>query len=615
MPSPIQARLGKTPVEPSMDGLGSSGESAGASARVAGRPESLRELEVGVFEEKQGGKLANRHPDEAVLGEARRRARDAKSWDLTPRQLCDLDLLLNGAFAPLEGFMSAAEYEGVLRNMRLPSGEVWPVPVTLDVSEAFAGGLQRGDTIALRDAEGLLAAIMEVGEMWRPEKDEEARAVYGTLDEAHPGVSYLLHRTHPVYVSGRVTGFGPILHYDHRALRDSPAELRERFRKLGWRRVVAFQTRNPLHRAHVEVALQASRACEANLLLHPVVGETLAGEVDRFTRVRCYERVLWHFPNRTTTLSLLNLAMRMAGPREAIWHAIIRKNHGCTHFIVGRDHAAPGPDRQRRPFYGPYEAQTLMAEYEDELGIAMVPFQEVVYVENQSRYLPVDRLCDKDRVLRLSGTELKRRLALGLEIPEWFTFPEIAAELRRTYPPRHLQGFTVLFTGLSGAGKSTLANALVAMLRESGDRRVTLLDGDIVRKHLSSELGFSREHRELNLRRIGFVAAEITRNGGIAVCAPIAPYAASRRELRETIEAVGGFVEVHVSTPVEVCEARDRKLLYARARAGLIKEFTGIDDPYEVPANPDIAIDTADIPPDLAAHRIFVKLESLGFIR
>ena len=568
-----------------------------------------------MFREAQGGKLEGRHLDEAALGEARRRARDAKSWDLTPRQLCDLELLLNGAFAPLDGFMSAAEYEGVLRDMRLPSGAVWPVPVTLDVSEAFAAGLERGDTIALRDAEGLLAAIMEVGEMWRPEKDEEARAVYGTDDDAHPGVSYLLHRTYAVYVCGRVTGFGPILHYDHRALRDSPAELRERFRKLGWRRIVAFQTRNPLHRAHVELTLQAARACEANLLLHPVVGETLAGDVDRFTRVRCYERVLAHFPDRTTALSLLNLAMRMAGPREAVWHAIIRKNHGCTHFIVGRDHAAPGPNRNGRPFYGPYDAQTLMAEHEQELGIAVVPFQEVVYVENQSRHLPLDRVREDDRVLRLSGTEIRRRLALGLEIPEWFTFSEVAAELGRTWPPRHLQGFTVLFTGLSGAGKSTLANALVAILRESGERRVTLLDGDAVRKRLSSELGFSREHREMNLRRIAFVAAEITRNGGIAVCAPIAPYAAARGEMREAIEAIGGFVEIHVSTPVEVCEARDRKGLYAKARAGLIKEFTGVDDPYEVPEAPDMAIDTADILPDLAAHRIFVKLESLGFIR
>ena len=568
-----------------------------------------------MLKEPHGGHLRVRHLDEAGIGAAQRRARDAHDWDLTPRQLCDLELLLNGAFSPLEGFMTATEYDGVLRNMRLPSGTIWPIPVTLDVSESFATGLRPGDTIALRDPEGLLTAIMEVEETWRPEKDEEARAVYGTDDAAHPGVFHLLNRTHPVYVSGRVAGFGPIQHYDHRKLRHSPAELRERFHKLGWRRVVAFQTRNPLHRAHVELTLQAARTCEANLLLHPVVGQTLTGNVDRFTRVRCYRRVLRHFPDRTTTLSLLNLAMRMAGPREAVWHAIIRKNHGCTHFIVGRDHAAPGPDRDGQPFYGPYDAQTLLAEHEDELGIAMVPFQEIVYAENRAQYVPVDRLSNEDRVLTLSGTELRRRLALGLEIPEWFTFPDVVAELRRTYPPRHLRGLTVLFTGLSGAGKSTLANALLAMLRESGDRRLTLLDGDIVRKNLSSELGFSREDREINLRRIGFVASEVTRHGGIAICAPIAPYAATRQELRETIEAVGGFVEVHVSTPLETCEARDRKGLYAKARAGLIKGFTGIDDPYELPENPDIAIDTSDLLPDLAAHRIFVKLETLGFIR
>ena len=568
-----------------------------------------------MLKDPHGGALKERYLEEHELGEARRVARDAKSWDLTPRQLCDVELLLNGAFSPLEGFMSAAEHESVLRDMRLPGGTLWPIPVTLDVSEAFADGLEAGETIALRDGEGLLVAVLEVGETWRAEKTEEARAVYGTEDDSHPGVSYLRNRTHPVCVSGRVSGIEPVLHYDHRALRESPAELRERLRKLGWRRVVAFQTRNPLHRAHVELTLQAARACEANLLLHPVVGETLEGDVDRFTRVRCYERVLAHLPGQTTTLSLLNLAMRMAGPREALWHAIIRKNHGCTHFIVGRDHASPVAGRDGRRFYGPYDAQALMAEHERELDIAMVPFQEVVYVENRSQHLPVDRLTDDDRVLTLSGTELRRRLALGLDLPEWFTFPEVAAELRRAWPPRHRQGFTVLFTGLSGAGKSTLANALVAMLRESGERRVTLLDGDIVRKHLSSELGFSRAHREINLRRIGFVAAEIAKNGGIAVCAPIAPYAASRGELRETVEGVGGFVEVYVSTPLETCEARDRKGLYAKARAGLIEGFTGIDGAYEAPASPDMEIDTTDIRPDLAVQRIFVKLESLGLIR
>ena len=570
---------------------------------------------MGAFKDPHGGKLRSGYLDGAARDEALHRSRDAKSWDLSARQLCDVELLLNGAFSPLEGFMSPAEYEGALGNMRLPSGPLWPVPVTLDVSADFAASLEPGETIALRDGEGLLAAIMEVGETWRPEKDEEARAVYATADDAHSGVSHLLHRTHPVYVSGRVFGLEPILHYDHRALRNSPAELLARFRKLGWRRVAAFLTREPLHRAEVELTMQAARACDASLLLHPVVGETAPGDVDRYTRVRCYERVLPQFPDRTTTLSLLNLAMRMAGPREAVWHAIISKNHGCTHFIVDRDYAAPDAGSNGRPFYGPCDAQALTAEHESELGIAMVPLQEVVYVENRARFMPADQASNEDRVLTLSGTELRRRLARGLDIPDWFTFPEVAAELRLAYPPRDRQGFVVLFTGLSGAGKSTLAHALVAMLREHGERQVTLLDGDIVRKQLSSELGFSREHREINLRRIGFVAAEIARNGGIAVCAPIAPYAATRRELRETVEAVGGFVEVYVSTPLETCEARDRKGLYARARAGLIEGFTGIDDPYEPPEEPDVEIDTVDIRPDLAAHRVLVKLESLGFIR
>ena len=570
---------------------------------------------MSMFQQPHGGVLKDLYLDAPGAAQARARAREVESWDLSVRQLCDLELLLSGAFSPLEGFLDAQAYAGVLHGMRLPGGLLWPIPVTLDVTEAFAARLDRGATIALHDPEGLLVAMLEVRDVWRPEKTEEARAVYGSDDDSHPGVAHLLHRTHPVYVGGRVRGVEPPLHYDHRALRDSPAELRERFRKLGWQRVVAFQTRNPLHRAHLELTFRAARECQANLLLHPVVGPTRPGDVDRFTRVRCYEHVLRRYPEQTTALSLLNLAMRMAGPREALWHALIRKNHGCTHFIVGRDHASPGADRRGRPFYGPYDAQALMVEHEAELGIEMAPFQEVVYVASRARHCPVDELEEGDRTLSLSGSELRQRLQAGLDIPDWFTFPEVAHELRRTFPPRHRQGFSVLFTGLSGAGKSTIANALVAMLREHGDRKVTLLDGDVVRKRLSSELGFSREHRDLNVRRIGFVATEITRNGGIAVCAPIAPYAALRREVREMIEAVGGFVEVYVSTPLEVCEARDRKGLYAKARAGLIRSFTGVDDPYEPPENPDVEIDTGDLGPDLAAHRIFLKLESLGFIR
>jgi sulfate adenylyltransferase len=342
---------------------------------------------------------------------------------------------------------------------------------------------------------------------------------------------------------------------------------------------------------------------------------TKPGDIDHFTRVRCYEHVLEEYPEQTTTLSLLNLAMRMGGPREALWHAIIRKNYGCTHFIVGRDHAGPGADRNGQPFYGPYDAQELFARHQEELDITMVPFKEMVYVENKAEYLPADETQPGDKVMELSGTEFLRRLREGLDIPEWFSFPRVVAELRRAHPPKHKRGFTVFFTGLSGSGKSTIANALMIKLLEDGTRPVTLLDGDIVRKNLSSELNFSREHRDLNIQRIGFVASEITKNRGIAICAPIAPYARTRRQVREAVSAHGGFIEVYVSTSLEVCESRDRKGLYAKARAGIIKGFTGIDDPYEAPERAEIDIDTEELSPDLAAHRILITLEKLGYIR
>jgi sulfate adenylyltransferase len=387
------------------------------------------------------------------------------------------------------------------------------------------------------------------------------------------------------------------------------------FRKLGWRKVVAFQTRNPMHRAHQEITFRAATLHEANLLIHPVIGMTKPGDVDHYTRVRCYEKILERYPEQTTSLSLLNLAMRMGGPREAIWHALIRKNYGCTHFIVGRDHAGPGNKPDGTPFYEPYEAQELYQKHQDEMDITMVPFQMMVYVEDRAQYVPVNETTKEMKVLNISGTEFRRRLREGLEIPEWFSYGEIIEELRQIYPPKHLQGFTVFFTGLSGSGKSTIANALLVKMLENGKRRVTILDGDVVRKHLSSELGFSKEHRDLNIKRIGYVAAEITKNGGMAICAPIAPYTRTRREVRSMIEDVGGFVEIYVDTPLEECEKRDRKGLYAMARAGKIKGFTGIDDPYEVPENPEMVIDTLELSPELAAHRIFVKLESLGYIK
>jgi sulfate adenylyltransferase len=537
------------------------------------------------------------------------------SWDMTPRQICDLELLMNGGFHPLKGFMSEADYDNVVENMRTASGALFPIPITLDVNEKFAETVEPGQDIALRDQEGVILAILSVTDKWVPNKAREAEKVFGADDLAHPSVNYLHNQAGKVYLGGPITGIQQPVHYDFKARRDTPNELRAFFRKMGWRKVVAFQTRNPLHRAHQELTFRAAREVQANLLIHPVVGMTKPGDVDHFTRVRCYEAVLDKYPASTTTMSLLNLAMRMAGPREAVWHGLIRKNHGCTHMIVGRDHAGPGKNSQGQDFYGPYDAQTLFAQHAEEIGIEMVDFKHMVYVQEKAQYYPANEVPEGTTVLDISGTELRRRLREGLDIPEWFSFPEVVAELRRTSPPRSKQGFTVFFTGLSGSGKSTIANALMVKLMEMGGRPVTLLDGDVVRKHLSSELGFSKEHRDINIKRIGYVASEITKNGGIAICAPIAPYTATRRAVREMIEAYGAFVEVHVATSLEECERRDRKGLYKLAREGKIKEFTGISDPYEAPTAAELVVDTQDVDVDHCAHQVILKLESMGLIK
>ncbi len=537
------------------------------------------------------------------------------SWDLTARQVCDLELLMNGGFYPLKGFMSEADYNGVVETMRTESGALFPIPITLDVNEKFADTIEPGQDIALRDAEGVILAVMSVTDKWVPNKANEAAKVFGADDLAHPAVNYLHNTAGKVYLGGPITGIQQPVHYDFKARRDTPNELRAFFRKMGWRKVVAFQTRNPLHRAHQELTFRAAKEAQANLIIHPVVGMTKPGDVDHFTRVRCYEAVLDKYPQSTTTMSLLNLAMRMAGPREAVWHGIIRKNHGCTHFIVGRDHAGPGKNSQGQDFYGPYDAQELFAKHAEEMGIEMVDFKHMVYVQEKASYYPANEVPEGCTVLDISGTELRRRLREGLDIPEWFSFPEVVTELRRTSPPRSKQGFTVFFTGLSGSGKSTIANALMVKLMEMGGRPVTLLDGDVVRKHLSSELGFSKEHRDINIKRIGYVASEITKNGGIAICAPIAPYTATRRAVREMIEAFGAFIEVHVATSIEECEKRDRKGLYKLAREGKIKEFTGISDPYETPTKAELVVDTQDVDVDHCAHQVILKLESMGLIK
>lgn len=565
--------------------------------------------------EPHGNKLNERLLSDDEAQELKIKAKDFPSWDLTERQICDLEMILNGGFSPLNGFLEKPDYESVVSEMRLSDKTLWPIPITLDVTEAFAKEITKGTDVALRDPEGVLLAVINVSDIWTPDKNKEAQHVFGTEDPLHPGVNYLFHKANPVYLGGVVSGIEMPLHYDFKHLRFTPRELREKFKKLGWRRVVAFQTRNPMHSAHLELTFRAAKIAEADLLIHPVVGMTKPGDIDYYSRVRCYEHILKRYPEQTTSLSLLPLAMRMGGPREALWHAIIRKNYGCTHLIIGRDHAGPGKNSKGEDFYGPYDAQEMVVKYRDELGIEMVPFQMVVYVKERAEYLPVDEVEKGTTVLNISGTEFRRRLQEGLKIPEWFSYPEVVEELRKTYPPRIKQGFTIFFTGLSGSGKSTIAKALLAKLMEIGGRPITLLDGDIVRKNLSSELGFSREHRDLNILRIGFVANEITKNGGIAICAPIAPYKTTRQKVRDSISGTGGFFEVHVSTPLNICEARDRKGLYAKARAGIIKEFTGISDPYEAPESPELLIDTQDYLPDEAAQKIILRLEKEGFIR
>ena len=553
--------------------------------------------------------------DELELKTIKASARELPSWDLSEDQLCKLALLLNGGFSPLKGFLGPRDYESVLDRMRLADGSLWPLPIGLDVTQEFAASLSPGRELALRDYEGVLIAVLAVSDIYTPDKRREACAVFGTEDPVHPGVEHLLHMVHPVYVGGKVRGVQLPEHYDFRHLRDTPGELRDKFHKLGWRRVVAFHTRQPIHRAHHELTFHTAKAAEANLLIHPAVGWARPGDMDHFARMRCYEHILKKYPEQTTALSVLPLAALAAGPREALWHAIVRRNYGCTHFMVGTDHASPESAAAGKRYYGPREAQDLVAAHQAEIGIEMVPYEERVYVPEKAWFLPKSQLPAGTATEEISDAELKRRLHEDLPVPDWFSYPEIVFELRRRYPPRHQQGLTVFFTGLSGAGKSTLAHALAIKLMEAGGRPVTVLDGDIVRKNLSSELGFSKEHRNLNILRIAFVANEITKNGGIAICAPIAPYSRTRREARALISSAGGFVEVYVSTSLAICESRDRKGLYARARAGLIKDFTGVSDPYEVPEHPEVQIDTSEINPDEAAHRILLKLEKMGFIR
>jgi sulfate adenylyltransferase len=535
---------------------------------------------------------------------------------LSERQLCDLELILTGGFSPLEGFMNEADYKRVVKENRLASGSLFSMPITLDVDQETVNtlSLKPGARITLRDfRDDRNLAILTVEDVYEPDKDLEAKEVFGG-DPEHPAVSYLSKTAKDFYVGGTLEAVNRLQHYDFVDLRYTPAELRMHFDKLGWTRVVAFQTRNPMHRAHRELTVRAARAHHATVLIHPVVGLTKPGDIDHFTRVRVYKALLPRYPNGMAVLGLLPLAMRMGGPREAIWHAIIRKNHGATHFIVGRDHAGPGKNSKGVDFYGPYDAQHAIEKYKDELGIEVVPFQMMTYLPDSDEYAPVDQIPQGVRTLNISGTELRARLRGGRDIPEWFSYPEVVRVLRESHPARSKQGFTVFLTGYQNSGKDQVARALQVTLNQQGGRSVSLLLGETVRSELSSELGFSREDRTKNIARIAFVASELTKSGAAVIAAPIAPYEDARQHARELVEKYGDFYLVHVATSLAHAEKTDKRGIYKRARSGEIKGFTGVDDPYENPVKPDLVVDCEKQTVRSIVHEIVLLLESQGLL-
>ena len=544
-----------------------------------------------------------------------KKALEFQSLDLNDRQLSDLELLLNRALYPLTGFLNREDYESVVEEIRLVDGTVWPLPICLDVDEQVAKSLVAGQKLALNDQEGFLLAVMTVQDIWQPDKRLEALKVYGTDEGSHhPGVQHLYDLVKGWYVGGPVEGVSLPIHYDFRELRLTPSETHRRFTQYGWRRILGFHTEEYLHCAHREMVLAAARDIGASIFLHPVVGLESPGSMDHYTHVRCYQEFVNKFPKNMIMLGLTPLAERWAGPREALWHAIIRKNFGCSHFMVAENHSDPFARNGDDLFYPLNAAQEYVQQFSPETGIDMVPQEKMGYLEDKARYVFLKNI-DPEVVKTISSNELRHRLEWDLDIPEWFSYPEVVNELRKSFPPRSKQGFTIFLTGLSGSGKSTIAKVLMVKFMEMRDRPVTLLDGDIVRKNLSSELTYSKGHRNLNVTRIGFVASEITKNGGIALCAPIAPYEESRQANRELIGRYGGYIEVHVSTPIEVCEQRDRKGLYAKARAGKIKGVTGVSDPYIVPSNPDLTIDTSTMTPAEAVQEILLHLEEQGYLR
>lgn len=558
------------------------------------------------------GELVDLLVDPAERAELFGLATSLHSIQLSQRETCDLEMLATGAFSPLRTFMGRDDFERVVGDMRLADGPVFPIPVTLSVDDLT--NIETGKSIALRDARNDLLAVLNVSEIYESDHSRTAKTVFGTDDPRHPLVSEM-HRWGRYNLSGKLRVLSLPVYYDFNDLRLTPRETREKLAKFGRSNVVAFQTRNPIHYAHEIMTRRAIERTNGTLLLHPVVGMTKEGDIDYFTRVRTYKTVAeLAYEHNQVLLTLLPLAMRMAGPREAVWHAIIRRNYGANHLIVGRDHASPGVNSQGKPFYVHDAAQKLAVEYSDEVGVKILAFGEFAYLPDEGRYEEVGKVRPGSRTFSLSGTEIRDDyLSKGKELPLWFTRPEVSSILSGAYPPLYRQGVCIWFTGLSGSGKSTTAEILVSLLLEEG-RQATVLDGDVVRTHLSKGLSFSKEDRDINVTRIGFVASEIVRHGGVAICAAVSPYRQSRNQVRLMFRE-GSFIEVFVDTPLDVCETRDAKGMYAKARRGEIKDFTGIDDVYEEPETAEITLDTVEHSAESNARAVLAVLQVRGFVQ
>lgn len=532
--------------------------------------------------------------------------------NLNPRQLCDLELLMNGAFSPLAGFMDEENYDSVITKMRLKTGAIFPIPIILDVENSK--DYKIGSELVLCDEFGKPLALFTISSIYQPNKQKEVKYVYDTTNSYHPGVHYVLRNTHNYYLGGKIKGIDTVDRFDFVEYRHTPKELKTLFANNNWQKIIGFQTRNPLHKAHYSMIRMAAQEYNAKVLLHPIVGLTKEGDIDYITRVKCYIKLFNNHLKDIAKLSLLPLAMRMAGPREAILHAIIRKNYGCTHFIVGRDHAGPGKDLKEKPFYTPYDAQKMVMKYSKEIGIKIIPFDEMVYVEQLKKYIPITLIKKDHTIKRISGTEFRKMIIRNEKIPEWFSFQEIINEIKKGTKKDVRDGLTIFFTGLPCSGKSTIARLLYFKLLECQDKKVTLLDGDIIRQNLSKGLGFSREDRITNIQRIGFVANEITKHRGIAICSAIAPHEEARKKNRHLISNNGTYIEVYVSTPINICKKRDTKALYQKAKLGLLKGFTGVDDSYEKPKNPEITIDTINLSPSKNTDEIIRYLRKYKLI-